>query len=452
MINQNNEFENTQQQFLHAFKELKIASLLNKAGISKAQGASAFKVFQFLLLLVFQGKNLYRFLVSKYGEKAFSKNTYYRFLNTSTYNWRRFLHLLSVKVISAFDCLTRPERVKAFVLDDSVLSRNRSNSVELLANTYDHVFHTFVKGFTLLTLGWTDGYSLIPTDFVMLSSSKKANRYQEVSEKIDKRSNGFKRRMEAMSKKSDAAVQLIHNSLTCGIKADYVLMDTWFTNEPMIKAVLKEGLDVIGMVKQLKQLYHYKGRYCRLEELRTLLPTNTLSDILGSVIAETKNGIKVKLVFVKNRNKKSEWLVVLSTDLSLSDAEIVRIYGNRWSIEVFFKASKTFMKLGTEFQGRSYDMMISHTTIVFTRYIILEWLRRNKNDEKTFGELFFMFSDDIKDMDFTTALQSLMSLFIEQINTAATEVAETVKCQLQQWIASQATFIQALFNNLSWES
>lgn len=45
MINQNNEFENTQQQFLHAFKDLKIASLLNKAGISKAQGASAFKVF-----------------------------------------------------------------------------------------------------------------------------------------------------------------------------------------------------------------------------------------------------------------------------------------------------------------------------------------------------------------------------------------------------------------------
>lgn len=73
MINQNNEFENTQQQFLHAFKELKIASLLNKAGISKAQGASAFKVFQFLLLLVFQGKNLYRFLISKYGKRLFPK-------------------------------------------------------------------------------------------------------------------------------------------------------------------------------------------------------------------------------------------------------------------------------------------------------------------------------------------------------------------------------------------
>ena len=56
-------------------------------------------------------------------------------------------------------------------------------------------------------------------------------------------------------------------------------------------------------------------------------------------------------------------------------------------------------------------------------------------------------------MDFTTALQSLMSLFIEQINTVATEVSEAVKCQLQhQWIAGYATFIQALFGDLSWES
>ena len=46
-------------------------------------------------------------------------------------------------------------------------------------------------------------------------------------------------------------------------------------------------------------------------------------------------------------------------------------------------STKSLMKLGTEFQGRNYDMMISHTTIVYTRYILLEWLRRNENDEKT---------------------------------------------------------------------
>lgn len=426
--------------------------MLKNSGIRKAQGASPYQVFQFLMLLAFQGKNLYRFLASKYGEKALSKNTYYRFLNSPTYNWRRFLNQLSANVISVFDKLTRPERIKALVLDDSVIERSRSKEVELLANTYDHVFHKFVRGFTLLALGWTDGYSFVPVDFAMLSSRNKRNRYREHSDKIDKRTNGFKRRKEAVLPKPEVAMQLIRNALRQGIRADYVLMDSWFTTEPMLKSIRKEGLEVIGMVKQLKQFYSYKGRFYKLDSLRTLLPKNTGNDILGSVIAETKNGIKVKLVFVRNRNKKSEWLTILSTDLSLSDEEIVRTYGNRWSIEVFFKTAKSFLKLGTEFQGRSYDMMISHTTMVFTRYIILEWLRRNHNDEKTLGELFFMFSDDIQDMDFTTALQSLMGLFIEQLGTVCTETIETVKCQLQQWIASQAIFIQALFNNLSWES
>lgn len=90
----------------------------------------------------------------------------------------------------------------------------------------------------------------------------------------------------------------------------------------------------------------------------------------------------------------------------------MRIYGNRWSIECFFKASKSFLKLGSEFQSRSYGAMVSHTTIVFTRYIILEWLRRNQNDEKTYGELFFMYCEDIQNMDLTNAKAAITMISI----------------------------------------
>ncbi|MGN6712581.1 hypothetical protein [Anaerocolumna jejuensis] len=78
------------------------------------------------------------------------------------------------------------------------------------------------------------------------------------------------------------------------------------------------------------------------------------------VVSTKSKGIKVKIVFVRNHNKKSECLYVLSTDISLNASEIIRIYGNRWSIEVFFKASRSFMKLGKEFQGRSYDRIYQH--------------------------------------------------------------------------------------------
>ena len=452
MINQMNQNENTQNQFSNAVRDLQIGKLLRSSNITKSCGVSAYEVFQFLLMLVFQGRNLFRFLNSKRKDLAVSKNTYYRFLNDTSFNWTKFILLLSAKVTCIFSTLTKRERVKVLVLDDSVVKRNRSKSVELLARVYDHVEHKFQKGFTLLTLGWSDGYSFVPVGFNLLSSSKKSNRYQEISDKIDRRSNGYKARKESLLSKPDAAILLIQRALAAGIRADYVLMDTWFTTEPLLEKILETGIDAIGMVKQLKQCYFYQGKSYTLPELRKFVRFDNVQNIFGSVVVTTKKGIPVKIVIVRNRNKKSECLYLLSTDCSLSDAEIVRIYGNRWSIECFFKASKSFLKLGTEFQSRSYDAMVSHTAIVFTRYTILEWIRRNENDEKTYGELFFMFCEDIQDMDLTSALQSLMALFVEQVSTLSADIADCIKSKVTDWMNSQAAFIQALFGNICWES
>lgn len=121
---------------------------------------------------------------------------------------------------------------------------------------------------------------------------------------------------------------------------------------------------------------------------------------------------------------------------------------SRWSIECLFKASKSFIKLGTEFQSRSYDAMVSHTTIVFTGYIILEWIRRNQNDQKTYSELFFMFYDDIQDMDFTNALQRLMSLLTGIATIVPADITELLKNKVDNWMKSQPLFIQTLLSVL----
>lgn len=110
------------------------------------------------------------------------------------------------------------------------------------------------------------------------------------------------------------------------------------------------------------------------------------------------------------------------------------------------------MKLGTEFQSHSFDAMVSHTTIVFTRYILLEWIRRNRNDQKTYGKLFFMFCDDIQDMELTNALQGLMSLFTDIISIVSSEITEMLKSKVNDCLASQPLFVQALFSDLCWEN
>lgn len=127
MITENERPVNTENaveyEFGNAIRELGVSSLLKKSNIRKKKGGSVFDIFQFLLLLVLQNCNLYHFLNSKKQDTAFTKNTYYRFLNESGYNWKRFLTLLAVRVTDYFNSLTKPERVISLVLDDSVIPK-----------------------------------------------------------------------------------------------------------------------------------------------------------------------------------------------------------------------------------------------------------------------------------------------------------------------------------------
>lgn len=99
----------------------------------------------------------------------------------------------------------------------------------------------------MLTLGWSNGYSFIPLDFTMFSSASDSNRLANVDNKIDKRTRDFKRRKEAVEAKPKCASDMIDLILDSGLVDDSILMDSWFTNEPMLKSLLSKGLDVIGM-------------------------------------------------------------------------------------------------------------------------------------------------------------------------------------------------------------
>lgn len=460
MIQHNGTKENPNHElntsFIAAIKELDISGLLFRCGIRKdsrrLKGESsdgkrtAFEIFQFLLLMVFQGCNLYRYLGSKKQDIACSKSTYHRFLSNEHYNWRRFITLLAARVTVFFDTLTSRSRFKALVLDDSVIARNRSKAVELLASVFDHVIGKSVRGFNLLMLGWTDGFSFIPVAFHMLSSAKQEKRFREANPKIDKRTNGYKARMSATMHKPDAAIAMIRDALAAGIPAEYILMDTWFTNEPFIKRILGCGLDVIGMLKNNRQMYHFNGGLYNLDSLASYFARmDTAGDILGSVIVRTKREhIPVKLVFVRNRNKRGEYIILLSTDCSLSDAEIIRRYGYRWSIECCFKVSKSLLKLGGEFQPVNYDTTVSGTALVLTRFIILEWIRRKNSDYHSLGEIFFLCYDDVRDIELSDALGSLVSIIAEGLANGTVQMEESVRKALLDWYISQPNFIQLI--------
>lgn len=79
--------------FNNFFAEFKIGSLLNQSGISKTRGALPLSVFTIIFNLAFTGKYLFQGIV-KNRSVSIGKDAFYDFLNSPTYNWRRFTQLL----------------------------------------------------------------------------------------------------------------------------------------------------------------------------------------------------------------------------------------------------------------------------------------------------------------------------------------------------------------------
>ena len=237
------------------FFELKISSHLLQANIKKSKGFSCFYLFTLIFLLTFHHRTWFQ---SKFCDRKASdlpgKDVVYRFLSTSTYNWCRFLLSLTSYVISLCTKLTTDNRVNVLIVDDSLFERHRSKKVELLSTVYDHVTHKYLKGFQLLTLGWSDGYSFLPCNFSLMTTVKKL--IVDISLDINKRSSGYKRRLEALIDKPTATLNLVKQTLSQGIAVDNLLMDSWFTEAPLIKEVMNEGLDVIGMVKKTSKRFY----------------------------------------------------------------------------------------------------------------------------------------------------------------------------------------------------
>ena len=135
--------------------------------------------------------------------------------------------------------------------------------------------------------------------------------------------------------------------------------------------------------------------------------------LLSVIIEVVKDGevIPAKVVYVRNRNKKKDYLCLISTDISLSEEEIIRIYGKRWDTEVFFKVCKSYLNLSRECNSLSYDAMSAHTAVVFTRYMMLSLESREANDQRSMGEIFLYFTDEMSDITWIQAFQMLLEMF-----------------------------------------
>ncbi len=297
---------------------------------------------------MFSDRSMYMQLVTGRYSENFGKNTVYRFLNNSKTNWEHFTSILSERIVNKFlRSLTSEKRDDVFIIDDSTYRKTGFKKTELVAKVFDHVSMKYIKGFRMLTLGWSDGCSFIPIIQRLMSSSNDEN-VLGITKTFDKRSLEYRRRKQAREKATDVMVDMLKNAQKLGHYAKYVLFDSWLCSPRSVIRIKQDcSLDTIAMAKKsskikyvfeekklnIKQIFAMcKKRRGRSKYLLSINATACANDDKGNQMS-----IPVKIVCVRNRSNRKDWLAIICTDTELPEEEIIRIYGKRWDIEVFFK-------------------------------------------------------------------------------------------------------------------
>ena len=435
------------------FSSYKIGDMLRRCGAGKEKGIAVVQIFRYLLCLMFSDRSMYMQITTKRFKEDYSKNTVYRFLNNSRINWERFTTMLSERIVNGFmRPLTDKKREDIFVIDDSAYHKRGYKKTELVAKVFDHVSMKYIKGFRMLSLGWSDGNSFVPITHRLLSSSKDKN-VLGLKNDFDKRSIAFKRRRQAREKATDVMLDMLKQAQKAGHHAKYVLFDSWFSNPKEIIRISEDcHLNTIAMVKKSSKIrYEFEEEELNIKQIfarskkrrgcsRYLLSV----EVKTSYTDEKKvvHTIPAKIVCVRNRSNRKDWLAIICTDMALDEKEIIRIYGKRWDIEVFFKTCKQMLKLESECHSLSYDALTAHVAIVFTRYMLLSVEKRLNEDDRTVGELFFLMADELQDITFNQSMAIIVQAFLESVQELLQLSDEQIKSLLDIFVTRLPAYLR----------
>ncbi|RYL96465.1 transposase [Sporolactobacillus sp. THM7-7] len=395
------------------FTRFHLSQIARTSNVVKTKGVPFHVLFGYLVSTIFSNKSMYRDYLKHQDQLNFSDKTFRNLLNNGKINWQKFLIRLCRQIIQFIKPLTDSARKEVFIVDDSMYERAYAKHVELAAFPFDHAKHRQTRGFRFLQLGWSDGNTFLPVTFSLLSGQN-----QVCGAKADARTHSGKRKLQAQRKATDVVRELLSSALSQGVRAPYVLFDSWFSSPKMFHQLRELRLHTVAMVKRSKKVhYRFNGQMMDVKAIfkaqkKRRGRSRYLLSVLVEAVVEGEAIVPLKLVYVRNRRKRKDYLVLASTDTQLSEDEVIQLYGKCWSIEVYFKMCKQYLRLA-KYQGLSYDGIFAHTACVAIGYSLLAVQHREQEDDRTLGELFYLMVDELADISLAEAIRQLLDLFQE---------------------------------------
>lgn len=396
---------------LSFYSKFRMGQLISRLHMEKVKGMAVSELILFLCIFRMCEGSIHHFykngfynLLDKCG-----KNCFYRLLCREQMDWRSLLLGFS----KSFFRIIRNENAleisvpDCFIIDDTTLSKTGKH-IEHIGRVFDHTTHKYVLGFKALTLSYFDGRSTIPCDFSLHSEKGKKGNHgldkKTLSERFKKKractSFGKQRELELDKPKTEVALEMVKRSWKKGLKASYILMDSWFPSTNFIyelRQIGKGALHVLCLMKNGNTKYSigdkkYSAKELIISKERTY-KRNCKKYKSQYIKVDAYLGETPVRLFLIRYHRNQNWNIILTTDLSLDFTKAFELYQIRWNTEVLYKECRQYLGLG-KCQSRDFDAQIADCTLTFISYTILA-LRKRFSDYETMGDMFRMFRDEL---------------------------------------------------------
>lgn len=149
--------------------------------------------------------------------------------------------------------------------------------------------------------------------------------------------------------------------------------------------------------------------------------------------------IPAKIVCVRNKRNKKEWIAFISTNPDISEEEIIRIYGKRWQIEVFFKPAKriwTWSVNAIVFPMMHWLHMSPQSCLPDT------WEQRHNEDDRELGEPFCYFMDELADITFGESFQIIITAMLDSMRAIFQPTEEQLQLFIDMFIGGFPEYVR----------
>lgn len=396
-----------------------------------------------------------------------SMSVMYEFLSSNAVCWP----YVSLQMAACFILhIVRPStwQESMFIVDDSLIKRERSKEVDLLSKQYSHTDGRYHRGFNMLSVGIYIPIigKFVPLMFQLLSSPNKDNR-RGVKGSYDKRTKYGKYLSRAIQSKFAVLMQMLKDIRDAGIPVNHILMDSWFAQPIYLLKLHEAGYYVTCMLKSntTKYIDARTGCIITLKEELAKLKKQFASGHLSSsvcmrqvlIIHKGFEPIKANICFCRNTQDETKanrpFVALLSNDLDLNADQIRQAYTKRWQIEVQYKNLKSKLGLESGSQCRKISSIVSLVSFCHIRYLIVVFAQTYLFKDAPFSVVVDKLAKEDEMFQQTYDSIELMLPFIkpEQVVEASThnagEQAKTNGRILQRKERTPVIFLQTVFLN-----